>query len=237
MARKSRLSKSFQKRSRNTFILSILGIIVIVFLLFKYGIPLISDASFLFGKVTSTPESTDEKESQEVFVTTPRLYSLPNTVGVENITVEGSALSGLTIEIYLNGVSAGKTKTDESGEFSYEITLTQGDNIIKAKAIINESESEFSNSRTVRFSNTGPELIVESPAKDSDIKGGNPIEVKGTTNPDSTVTVNGFQAIINSEGKWSYRLTLVDGGNDILIVSLDPAGNKTEETIHVNYSQ
>lgn len=237
MARKSRLSKNFQKKSRNTLFLSVLGIILILFLLFKFGLPLISDASFLFGRVTSTPESNEENSEKEVFVPIPRIYSIPNDTNEQNLTVNGSSLSGLTIEIYLNGEKVGEVKADKSGEFKLDITLTEGANILKARAIKNEIKSEFSNSININFTNSGPELKIESPLHNSDIKGGNPIEIKGNSDKDSTVTVNGFQAIINAEGNWSYFLTLVDGGNDIAIVSIDAAGNKTEETIHVNYSQ
>lgn len=238
MARRSRLSKSFQKRSRNTLILSILGIVLILFLLFKFGIPLLSDASFLFGKVTTAPNVNNESESKdEVFVPVPRLYSLPNSTNKKILTIKGSSLNGLTVEIYLNGNKVGNASVDDAGEFEKEVNLTEGDNIIKARAVKDNTKSDFSSSLTVRLSSEGPELLIESPNNGGDLKGGNPIEVKGTTNPGSTVTVNGFQAIINPEGKWSYRLILVDGGNDIAIVSIDDAGNKTEETIHVNYSQ
>ncbi|MEK7501978.1 MAG: hypothetical protein AAB609_00470, partial [Patescibacteria group bacterium] len=57
MPRSSHLSKKFQKKSRNTLILSILGIIAILFLMLRYGLPLISDASFLFGRVTSSTDT------------------------------------------------------------------------------------------------------------------------------------------------------------------------------------
>jgi len=238
MARRSRLSKNFQKKSRNTLIISILGIALILILLFKFGLPLLSDASFLFGKVTSTPEDSKETDnSNNTFVPEPRLYSLPSAINKENLTVEGSSLNGLSIEIFVNGKSVGEAKVNESGEFTYEVILTDGENIIKARAIKNEKNSEFSPSQTIKFTNKGPELSIETPSNNSEIKGGNPIEIKGLTDPGSTVKVNDFQAIINSEGKWSYRLTLVNGGNDIKIISTDAAGNTTEEVIHVNYSQ
>jgi hypothetical protein len=83
----------------------------------------------------------------------------------------------------------------------------------------------------------GPKLSIDSPGDGSEVKGSNPIEVKGKTDPDVTVSVNDFQAVSGSDGSFSYFLTLKDGGNDIKVIAIDDAGNKTEKTIHVNYSR
>lgn len=237
MPRKSRLSKSFQKKSRNTFILSVLGIIAILFLLFKYGLPLISDASFLFGKVTSTPDANEDEAKEKEFVPVPNLDSVPKATKTESVRVGGSSISGLTIEIYLNGRKTEEVKADESGDFETKVTLSEGENIIKARAVKNKTQSDFSDNQTISYIKEGPELSIDSPSDGSQIKGGSPIEVRGKSTPDTSVIVNDFQAIVTSTGEWSYFLTLKDGDNEIKVVSTDDAGNKTEKIIHVNYSQ
>lgn len=240
MSRQSRLSTSLQKRSRNTFILSIIGIIIIVFLLLRYGIPILSDASFYFGRVANTFQTNEslniEDEQNQTYVPTPRLDPIPSATNENIFTIEGQTLAGLEVEIHLNGEVVGITDTDENGFFEYEITLTDGDNIIKARAINGESKGSFTRSKTITYKDEGPDLIIESPKTGDEIKGQNPSEIRGTTDPDSTVTVNDFQAIINSKGNWSYFLTLREGQNEIKVISTDPAGNETEELISVQYS-
>ena len=77
---------------------------------------------------------------------------------MKNLEVKGSSLAGLTIEVYLNGQKTGEVKTDESGEFKYNVTLTEGDNIIKSRAVKNGSKSDFSNSENIKLRISGPEL-------------------------------------------------------------------------------
>jgi hypothetical protein len=237
MPRRSRLSKNFQRRSRNTLILSILGIIAVIFLLIKFGIPFISEASFIFGRVTSSSDKSTSNLTDEVFVPVPDLDPLPQATKDKMLKVTGSSLSGLTIQVYLNGSLAGEVPTGSSGDFEKEIALSDGGNIIKARAVKNGKEGEFSDSQTVTVKNSGPTLSIDSPSDQADIHGGNPIQVKGKTDPDATVTVDSFQAIMNSDGSWSYNLTLASGGNDIAVSAVDEAGNRTDKTIHVNYSQ
>lgn len=235
MPRNSRLSKKFQKKSRNTLILSILGIIAILFLMFRYGLPLISDASFLFGRVTSSPDEQNQTKDEE-FLAAPDLDTLPEATKEEMVIVAGTSLGGEKVEIYLNG-SLEEEAIVKDGTFEKEIKLTDGGNIIKAKALKGELKSEFSDTINISLIKEGPELSVDSPGDNSELKGANPIEVKGKTDPDVTVTVNDFQALSSSDGSYSYMLTLKEGGNEIKVVAVDAAGNKTEKTIRVNYSR
>lgn len=238
MPRKSRLSKSFQRKSRNTLILSILAIAAILFLLFRYGIPLISDASFLFGRVTNTVSNKEQNPTEEKeFVPVPTLDSLPKATNEGGVKVSGGSRSDLTIVIYLNGKQLSEIKPNENGDFEKELTLSEGENIIKAKALKGENESDFSESLTVVLKKEGPELSIDSPSDGAQISGANPIEVKGKSDPDTNILVNDFQAITNSNGEWSYFLTLKDGDNEIKVIATDAASNKTEKIIHVNYSQ
>lgn len=236
MPRKSRLSKSFQKKSRNTLVLSILAIAAILFLLFRYGLPLISDASFLFGRVTSTQDSKEENIEKEAFVPVPNLDGLPKATSEEFVRVGGMSMEGLTVEVYLNGKKVDNVIAGANGDFETKVTLSEGENIIKAKAIKGDSESDFSESLTISLIKEGPELSIDTPTDGSEIKNPNPYEIRGKTDPDTNVLVNDFQAIVNSAGEWSYFLTLKDGDNEIKAVATDAAGNETEKVIHVKYS-
>ncbi|MBI2621720.1 MAG: hypothetical protein HYW63_03730 [Candidatus Levybacteria bacterium] len=235
--RRSRLSRKYQKKSTQTLILSVLGIAAVLFLLFRYGIPLISEASFLFGRITSSPgTNTNQNKNNENFVPVPTLDSLPKATRDEAITISGTSLSGLKVALYVNGNKENETDVSSDGTFEFSIGLSEGENIIKAKAIKEDKESEFSNSITISFIKEGPGLSIDAPADNTDLKGQNPIEVKGKTDRDVHVTVNDFQAVSGNDGSYSYLLTLKEGGNEIKVVATDLAGNKTEKTIRVSYS-
>lgn len=237
MPKRSRLNKSFQRKSRNTFIFSILGIIIIIILLFKFGLPLISDASFLFGKFTSSSDKKEVTETSKEFISVPILDGIPKATKEKTLKISGSSVSGLNIDIYVNGNKEAETKADENGDFETKIELTEGENIIKVKALKGDLESDFSPSQKILYKIKGPELSIDSPSEGAQLSGSNPIEVKGKTDPESSVIVNDFQAITNSQGEWYYLLTLKGGDNEIKTVSTDKAGNSTEKLIHVNYSQ
>lgn len=234
MAR-SRLSKKFEKKSKQTMILSIIGIALLLFILFRYGVPLLSDISFFTGQFIPNKEDVKDIVEDETYVPPPSLNPINKATKEESITVSGIALPGLSVAIYLNGGKIDEVQANETGEFEAEIKLSEGENIIKAKGVSGQNESEFSDSVTVGYKKEGPKLEIEQPKEGETIKEPSQYDVKGKTDPDTTVTVNDFQAIITGD-KFSYILTLVNGENNIKIVATDAAGNKTEKTVKFNYS-
>lgn len=235
--KRSRLSKKAEKKSIQTIAFSILGIVVILFLLLKYGIPALSDFSFFAGKIIPGEDRSKDQNSvkKDTYVPIPKIDPLPKATNVQNIKITGTSLSGLTVFLYLNGNRDDEIKTSEDGTFEFNVSLTDGENILKAKAEKDGNESEFSDSLVIVYKKSGPDLTLDSPGDGSEIKN-SPVEVRGKTDPDATVLVNDFQAIIDSNGNWSYFLTLKQGDNEVKITSTDLAGNKTEKTVHFNYS-
>ena len=237
MARRSRLSRNSIKKSQRNLILSVLGITAVLFLLLRYGIPLISDVSFFAGQ--AVPNKEDVKKSEDdKYVPSPSLDPIPSATKEKNIKITGTSLTGLTIALYLNGSKENEAEVTEDGTFEFDINLSEGENIIKAKAINKDkNESDLSDAVVINFKKSSPNLTIDSPHGGDNISGGSTITVSGKTDPDNTVLVNEFQAIIDSSGNYSYGLTLKGGDNEIKVVSRDPAGNETEKSIHVNYSQ
>lgn len=233
--RRSRLSKKTEKKSIQTIFLSFLGIAIILFLLFRYGIPLISDASFFFSRIISTGDNKGQSSDEDKFVPVPELDPIPRVTKEQNIKVTGTSLSGLSVALFLNGSKDDEMEVSDDGTFEFNVTLTDGENILKAKSIKEEKESEFSNTIIISYKKSGPELSIDSPKDGETVSWPNPYNVTGKTEQDITVTVNDFQAIISGE-TWNYSLTLKDGENEIKVVATDLAGNKTEKIIRVNYS-
>lgn len=233
--RRSRLSKKTEKKSLQTIILSILGIGLILFLLFRYGIPLMSDASFFFSRIVSSTDKKTQAKDEDKFVPVPELDPLPKVTKEQNVKVSGTSLSGLSVVLYVNGNKDDEMEVAEDGTFEFSVRLTEGENIIKSKAVKDKTESEFSQSITTNYKKEGPELTIEAPRDGETVSGSNPYNISGKTEADTTVTVNDFQAIISGE-TWTYALTLKDGENEIKAIAIDLAGNKTEKIIKINYS-
>lgn len=235
MARRSRLTKTSLKKSKQNLILSILGIAIVLFLLFRYGVPLLSDLSFFAGNVIPSKDNVNDVVTKDTYVPPPSIDSLPKSTREKNVKITGNSLAGLTIKLYLNGSLEDEEEVGADGTFEFSINLTTGENLVKVKAYSGKLESEFSDTVSTSFTNEGPEIKIEAP-KESETVHINPFNVTGSAEGASTVTINGFQAILSGRN-YLYALTLKDGENEIKIEAVDDAGNKSEKTYKFNYSQ
>ena len=239
MAERSRLSRKIERQSKKNLILSLFGIIVILFLLFKIGIPaLVNFVVFISGlkgnQETISPNKTNE------FISPPTLNSTFNATNSARISLSGVAQENQTIKLYVNDEVSGDTQTKKDGLFSFDnVKLSKGENIVKTKAFLKDNkESEFSKALTVFFKDGLPKLEINNPSDNQNFsKDENNIKVSGKTDPNVNVTVNGYIAIVDEKGNFSYQLPLENGENKIKIMAVDEAGNKTEAERKVNYSQ
>lgn len=233
MAR-SRLSKRMEQKTKKNLFLSVLGIVLIIFLVFKFGIPLLVNLS-LFLSGSSNKEETKIQNSS--FIAPPVLDSYPEATASANIIISGIASKKQTVNLYINDSLIDTTKAGDDGRFLFKKTITPGENIIKAKAVMNEKESDFSNTIIIAFKGAPPSLNISSPTDGQSFsKDQNVIDVKGITDADVKITINGFWAITDGSGNFSYKLPLQNGENKINVTAVDLAGNKTEKEIKVTYS-
>ena len=234
--RRSRLTKRSEKKTKNTIFLSLLGIVVILFLFFKFGVGILVNFSlFLSGKNQDSQAGTFSKIN---YVSAPVLNPLPTATNSAHIVISGNAASDTIIHLYINGSDTDEVKTDKKGIFTFSEELKGGNNEIKAKAQYKEKQSDFSDSQNVLIKNTPPMLDLSYPADgDSFKKDQNTVKVSGKTDAGASVTVNGFWAVIDENNNFSYNLTLQNGDNQIKVIALDSAGNRSEKSIKVNYSQ
>lgn len=239
MATRSRLSRRLEKQTRNTLLISIFGIVAILYLLLKFGLPLLVNFSLLISGSQNSQVQTGNKNAK-VFVQPPTLDPLESATNSAKITIKGLAFAKQTIDVYINDELVDKTETKKDNSFVFEdITLSPGGNVIKAQSTTKEGKkSEFSQPITVMYKKEAPTLTVDSPTTDQSFsKDDNPIKVSGKTNPGTRVTVNDFWAIVDEQGNFSYNLHLQNGDNTIKMVATDEAGNKTEVEKKVKYSQ
>lgn len=234
----SRLSKTAEKKTKKQLYLSIVGIAIVVFLLFKFGIPALVNFSFFLSSLSSQKSSSSQVVPTTTVLQPPTLTTPFTATNSATITVSGTALANQTIQLYVNDSLSGTTSTKSDGTFSFSnVSLNQQQNTLKAKAKQGSAMSDFSDPLTISYLQKAPDLTLDSPTDQQSFSGDqNSTVVKGKTDPDVQVRVNGFWAIVDNQGNYSYNMQLQDGDNHIDVVATDQAGNKTERQITVKYS-
>lgn len=232
----SRLSKAQEKKALHKIVLSIVGIIVVLIILVKVAIPaLINFSLFLANLRGDNNTATSTSKNSPNYIIPPIFSSTFTATNSATVNLNGTAQSKEQVILYVNNNPVATQDVKDDGTFTFKgITLSPGDNTIKARAKKDNKLSDYSDSMTITFRNNQPTLTVDTP-HDGDHVSNSTVQVYGKTDPDDTVTVNGFVAIVDSNGQYSYNLTLQNGDNQIKIIAQDNAGNQTEKDLKVNH--
>lgn len=236
---RSRLNKNLEKKTKRNLFFSVVGIIVVLFLLIKFGVPALINFSLFLSQGKDQQAATEAANSQSILLP-PTLDNPFSATNSATITVTGSAAANESIELFVNSQLIDTKSTEKDGSFAFEgVPLTAGGNTIKAKAKANNKETDFSNILSITYRNNPPALSVDSPFDGQTLSGGSQqnLIVKGKTDTDATVTVNGFWATADSSGNYSYTLHLQNGDNQIKVIATDNAGNSAEKDVKVTFNQ
>jgi len=205
----------------------------VVFLLYV-GLPILARLVLFtssFKEGTSTTQNTK-------LILPPVLDPLPEATNSGRIIVSGFAPKETTVKIFVNGDETTKVLADKDGKFtSRDVTIKEGSNTIFATITEKTVESSPSASYMVVYKKGEPKLEIESP-KDGEMfrDDQKEITISGTTDEDNRVVINDRLAIVDTQGRFSYRVQLSDGENKFKISSSDQAGNTVEKEIKVTYS-
>lgn len=97
-------------------------------------------------------------------------------------------------------------------------------------------ESAFSPGRSIVIDTKPPELKITAPATARETKQSNPLAVRGQSEPGATIILNGKTNVaVMADGKFEHEIVLVAGINIISIAAFDGAGNKTQQSLEINY--
>lgn len=232
--KRSRLYRQLERENKKNIFLSIFGIVTVLFILLKFGLPaLVSFSLFLSGsKQVSQP-----LQNSTEFVVAPQLNPLPTATKSANFELSGKSQPQAIINLYLNDGLLDKTQADKNGSFSFKSTYVKGDNKIYVKATLDNKTSNPSDSMNVFFKDNPPSLTVNSPSDGQQFsKDQNSINISGTTDPGVRITVNGFWAIVDQNNNFNYQFKLQNGDNNIKVEAIDQAGNTTDKQLKVKYS-
>lgn len=235
MKNRSRLSRKIEQQSKKNLFFSLIGIILVVFIIIKFGIPLLVNFSLFVSSPKNDREET--KNSTISFVPTPILNPIPSATSSAEVVISGFASPKQNVELYINNQLIDKVSVSDKGTFSFTEKISSGENVIRTKAIIDNKESELSKPISIVLINKPPNLNIDSPvdgesfSKDQAI-----IDIVGKTDIDAKITINGFWAISDRSGHFSHRLPLASGENKIQVIAEDLAGNKTQRELKVTFS-
>ena len=143
--------------------------------------------------------------------------------------------AGRSVQFVLNGAVVATTLLDPSGAFNATFALKEGPNSIGV-ALIADRDVVAASSYSVVLDRTPPTMTVSQPAAGSTVDAKN-IVLVGTTEPGSTIKVNGRIVVITPEGAFTDSFSAAPGSVPITVVARDRAGNETTQKLTVTAQQ
>ncbi|MFJ7934673.1 S8 family serine peptidase [Sporosarcina sp. NPDC096371] len=155
------------------------------------------------------------------------------STNVKNGVIEGVASTTTTIQLMHNGKEAGSTIVGDDGKFSIPMEFVEGANEMIAVSKLGGKVTGESAPVTITLDTINPELTIDNP-KNGDKTNRETVTVEGTVSDVNlkSVKVNGFEAAIVN-GKYSKRIMLDNGVNDITVIATDIANNQVSKTVSV----
>ena len=157
--------------------------------------------------------------------------------------VVGTGVAGATISVYVDGVLAGTTTVDNSGNWSFTTAaLADGPHAIVAAQTVSGVLGLPTSPVNVTIDTAGPATpLVTSVGTDTGVQGDrvtadNTLTVTGIAEPGSTVKVydNGVlvgTAVADATGNYSVTTSvLADGQHPLAVTATDVAGNESAPT-------
>lgn len=239
MATRSRLAQTIDKRTKTRLVFSVVGILAILFLVIRFGIPALINFSLFLASIKGNGAASTTTGSSQSILLPPTLNQPFTATNSGTIIVSGTSQANSTVELYVNNQLVHDTTVDDTGLFTFrDVSINPGSNTIQARAKTDKAQSILSDPMIISYMNKQPSLTLDNPHNGDNIsKDNNPITVSGKTDPDVKVTVNGFWATTDASGNYSYTLSLQNGDNQIKVIATDQASNTIEKDITVHYSQ
>lgn len=198
----------------------------------------VNDQDAIFG--TNLKLRVIEKVKPTITVTSPTdsstiINSAPTITW--KVADDDSGINPDTISIKIDsGVAVTaditKTKTSTGYDCSYTVpsALIDGTHSFTLDVSDNDGNAATAVATSFIVDTTPPTLMVSAPS-DNLITNNAEINVTGTTNDalssPVTLTINGESVPVNSDGSFTYTVTLTEGRNTITVVATDAAGKSS----------
>ncbi len=209
----------------------------LLFFLFQAGLKSIINSTVFINTVTG-------KNTEDIAVKEEDFYGILNVdqpevaTNAATLLISGDATDYDQIEYYINNVRVDTGKIKSNGTFTKEIgKLKSGENKIYVIAKTKDDKHEKqSNVYLVLYKSEKPKLEIETP-KDGDKVNKNEIQIKGVTDKDVTVRVNGHHIVVDLAGNIISTYLLKEGDNKLEFTATDIAGNVEKKEMTVKYER
>ncbi len=232
----SRLTRYQEKKFTKRLMWSLVGIFGLVAFIWFFGFKLLVGLSVFFANIKG---NTGTAQNETVYIAPPVLYDAPVATNSASIKISGTGEKNLTVILFVNDTEVKKLTIPEDSQFTIEnVPFEEGENIIKARTVDDMgNRSEPSNILTVRISTKNPELTITEPGSEITTVNGdnNTYTIKGTTEPDTAITINDRFVVVDPDGGFSYTYRMNEGDNSIIIMAKNQAGNVTRKEITITY--
>lgn len=234
----SRLARKEEKRNlRKAILFSLLTIVLLLGLIF-FGIPSLTGLAVLVSELRGTSVTIEQNDTLPP--PPPRFNSLPEYTKESSLSISGFSEPSSTVEIFLNGSSAGTVVSTAEGTFTFsKVSLPSRENEIYTIATDEAGNKSQPTPRfMIIFDNTAPKLEITQPQDGTTLAGERKrkIRIEGQTEENVSLTINERLIILASEGKFSTDYTLSDGENHLKVIAIDPAGNQTEKELKLTFN-
>jgi parallel beta-helix repeat protein len=154
----------------------------------------------------------------------------------ENGTVISSSsivIKGSLNELGTLTLNGQKVTVDANDNFEYTVPLAEGKNVLTL-TLKDLLGNNFTLTWVVVKDTTAPNIEIISPKGTVDQAN---VLVRGKTEANATVTVNGLMVYVSASGEFTAPATLNPGKNKIYVTAVDKVGNAKAITVDVNYQQ
>jgi len=221
-----------KKRYLKLIILYLLLTLVLLGLIFKFGLKIAVTLSELLQRNKPPPSAS----LSENILPSPQFYSLIEATNSATLIISGYSQPNGKVDIYLNDLNIKTIEANSEGKFESTLSLSLGINKIYGVTMDSRGQqSPPSRLWTVFFQDAPPPLEILEPPNDSTVKKVRDISIKGKVANNSKVTINDHQVVVDNEGNFSYPVRLQDGENKFAIVCFDSAQNKNETELVINF--
>ncbi len=231
-----RLERVQEKKLKNTIILYVGLLILVLYFIFTFGIKILLNSSSFIAGLFPQPSATPLSKTDDRFSSID-ISSIPQATNSARFIVTGSILNFDTLEFYLNNKKIREIKPS-SDSFNEEIgDLNKGDNDFYILAKLKESKTEKKTLvYKIYFKNEKPKLDISEPSDNSTINN-QEIKIKGSTDKETYIHINELPVVVDANGGFETTVRLKEGDNQIIINAEDTAGNIESKSLKVIYQK
>lgn len=155
-----------------------------------------------------------------------------------SLNLKGFAEPNSRVIFLLNSAKSAEIIVSEEGQFEHELNLVDGENELSIFGVDEAgNESLKTRSYLIVRDSEAPILEIEEPKDGSviELKKNRTTVIKGRTEPNAKVIINGRMVLADKEGIFSTNYYLGEGKNELEFEAIDQATNRTNKKIEVEF--